>query len=94
MHLGFSFFFTSIMLGAGLAMDAFSVSRANGLNGTEHEAAQNVRCGRNICIAPVCHADDWLDLCFYGCKAVWRIREVYPVDCACLTWVHWWEDAL
>ena len=32
MHLGFSFFFTSIMLGAGLAMDAFSVSLANGLN--------------------------------------------------------------
>ena len=32
MNLGFSFFFTSIMLGAGLAMDAFSVSLANGLN--------------------------------------------------------------
>ena len=32
MHLGFDFFFTSIMLGVGLAMDAFSVSLANGLN--------------------------------------------------------------
>jgi len=32
MYLGFSFFFTSIMLGVGLAMDAFSVSLANGLN--------------------------------------------------------------
>lgn len=32
MTLGFSFFFTSIMLGIGLAMDAFSVSLANGLN--------------------------------------------------------------
>lgn len=32
MDLGFSFFFTSLMLGAGLAMDAFSVSLANGLN--------------------------------------------------------------
>lgn len=32
MNLSFSFFFTSIMLGAGLAMDAFSVSLANGLN--------------------------------------------------------------
>lgn len=29
---GFTFFFTSIMLGVGLAMDAFSVSLANGLN--------------------------------------------------------------
>ena len=32
MPLDFSFFFTSIMLGVGLAMDAFSVSLANGLN--------------------------------------------------------------
>ena len=32
MNLGFSFFFTNIMLGVGLAMDAFSVSLANGLN--------------------------------------------------------------
>ena len=35
MNLGFSFFFTSIMLGVGLAMDAFSVSLANGLNETK-----------------------------------------------------------
>ena len=32
MTLDFTFFFTSIMLGIGLAMDAFSVSLANGLN--------------------------------------------------------------
>lgn len=32
MQLGFSFFFNSILLGIGLAMDAFSVSLANGLN--------------------------------------------------------------
>ncbi len=32
MELGFSFFFNSILLGLGLAMDAFSVSLANGLN--------------------------------------------------------------
>ena len=32
MNLGFDFFFTSIMLGVGLALDAFSVSLANGLN--------------------------------------------------------------
>ena len=32
MNLGFDFFFTAIMLGVGLAMDAFSVSLANGLN--------------------------------------------------------------
>lgn len=32
MRLDFGFFFQSILLGAGLAMDAFSVSLANGLN--------------------------------------------------------------
>lgn len=32
MNIGFSFFFNSILLGVGLAMDAFSVSLANGLN--------------------------------------------------------------
>lgn len=32
MELGFTFFFQSILLGIGLAMDAFSVSLANGLN--------------------------------------------------------------
>lgn len=32
MSIGFSFFFNSILLGVGLAMDAFSVSLANGLN--------------------------------------------------------------
>lgn len=31
MNLGFAFFFNSILLGVGLAMDAFSVSLANGL---------------------------------------------------------------
>ena len=32
MELNFTFFFNSILLGIGLAMDAFSVSLANGLN--------------------------------------------------------------
>ncbi|MBQ2759414.1 MAG: manganese efflux pump [Clostridia bacterium] len=32
MSIGFSFFFNSILLGVGLAMDAFSVALANGLN--------------------------------------------------------------
>lgn len=32
MELGFAFFFNSVLLGIGLAMDAFSVSLANGLN--------------------------------------------------------------
>ena len=35
MNLGFQFFFTNILLGVGLAMDAFSVSLANGLHEPE-----------------------------------------------------------
>ena len=35
MNWSFLFFFNSILLGAGLAMDAFSVSMANGLNEPE-----------------------------------------------------------
>ncbi len=43
MELNFSFFFTSIMLGVGLAMDAFAVSLANGLN--EAEMKKSKMCG-------------------------------------------------
>ena len=43
MELGFRFFFQSILLGIGLAMDAFSVSLANGLN--EHNMKKTRMCG-------------------------------------------------
>ena len=42
MQLGFIFFFNNILLGVGLAMDAFSVSLANGLN--EPRMGQNKMC--------------------------------------------------
>lgn len=47
MDLGFTFFFNSILLGVGLAMDAFSVSLANGLN------EPNMRNGKMCCVAGV-----------------------------------------
>ena len=43
MQLGFTFFFNSILLGIGLAMDAFSVSLANGLN--EPDMKKHKMCG-------------------------------------------------
>ena len=43
MNLSFTFFFNSILLGVGLAMDAFSVSLANGLN--EPNMKQGKVCG-------------------------------------------------
>ena len=45
--LTFSFFFTSILLGVGLAMDAFSVSLANGLS------EPNMRARRMCAIAGI-----------------------------------------
>ena len=43
MKLGVAFFISNILLGAGLAMDAFSVSLANGLN--EPKMKKNKMCG-------------------------------------------------
>ncbi len=43
MNFGFTFFFNSIMLGVGLAMDAFSVSLANGLS--EPKMRKGKMCG-------------------------------------------------
>lgn len=43
MNFGFSFFFNSVLLGVGLAMDAFSVSLANGLG--EPNMKKNRMCG-------------------------------------------------
>lgn len=43
MEVGFTFFLNSILLGVGLAMDAFSVSLANGLN--EPDMKRGKMCG-------------------------------------------------
>lgn len=42
MNLDFTFFFNSFLLGTGLAMDAFSVSLANGLNEPEMKKGKTV----------------------------------------------------
>jgi len=47
MDLSFAFFFNSILLGIGLAMDAFSVSLANGLN------EPKMKRGKALCVAGV-----------------------------------------
>ena len=63
MNWSFVFFFNSVLLSVGLAMDAFSVSMANGLN------EPKMKSGRISLIAGCygCHANDWLDLCSYYC---------------------------
>ena len=54
----FRFFFNSILLGVGLAMDAFSVSMSNGLNEPGMKK-------QRMCILSVSDAYDWLDLRSY-----------------------------
>ena len=56
------FFLNSTLLGAGLAMDAFSVSLANGLHEPDMHRKKNVRhCGR-LCLLSGIDADDRLDM--------------------------------
>ena len=56
------FFFNSALLGVGLAMDAFSVSLANGLHEPFNEKEKNVRDCRDILPFPGGHANDRMDL--------------------------------
>ena len=46
MEWNFLFVFNSVLLGVGLAMDAFSVSLANGLNETKMRAGKMQACLR------------------------------------------------
>ena len=55
MEWNFLFFFNSVLLGVGLAMDAFSVSMANGL----HDPKMSVRrmciiAGTSVCFKRSC----------------------------------------
>ena len=59
------FFFNNVMLGVGLAMDAFSVSLANGLNEPDMKKKKDVRSGRGVCLVSGRDADGRMDLCAY-----------------------------
>ena len=63
------FFFNSVLLGVGLAMDAFSVSLANGLN----EPRMSRRRMLGICGVPGPDAYDRLDLCPHHCSVFPRL---------------------
>ena len=71
MNWDFSFFCTSVMLGAGLAMDAFSVSLAN----VRHEP--KMKKGRLCGIAGVFA----LGVRTYCNAVLRRFRQAHSVDC-------------
>ena len=53
--MDFMFFFNSALLGVGLAMDAFSVSLANGLNGNPYRTIPSELGGNVSYISNFCH---------------------------------------
>ena len=65
MEWNFLFFMNSVLLGVGLAMDAFSVSLANGMN------EKNMKKSRMAYIAGV-YA--------YDRTGLWTVSEVHSVD--------------
>lgn len=67
------FVVNSILLGVGLAMDAFSVSMANGLNEPEYEEEKDAGdCWDFRCISGV-DADGRVDMCPYDCRILFSI---------------------
>jgi hypothetical protein len=71
------FFFNSVLLGVGLAMDAFSVSMANGLNEPKMgKAAKCVRiAGTFLQDFKRIHADARLDMCPYYCGYISKLLK-------------------
>ena len=62
MEWSFLFFFNSALLGVGLAMDAFSVSMANGLHDPQMSRRRGVQHRRHLCHLSGRHAHDGLGL--------------------------------
>ena len=67
MEWNFLFFMNSVLLGVGLAMDAFSVSLANGMN------EKNMKKSRMAYIAGVYAFFQFL-------MPIWTVSEVHSVD--------------
>ena len=79
MEWNFLFFMNSVLLGVGLAMDAFSVSLANGMN------EKNMKKSRMAYIAGVYAFFQFLMpmigwMCAYDRTGFWTVSEVHSVD--------------
>ena len=67
------FFFNSVLLGVGLAMDAFSVSLANGLNEPRMSRRRMLGIAGVFAGVPGPDAYDRLDLCPHHCSVFPRL---------------------
>ena len=80
MDLDFSFFLTSVLLGVGLAMDAFSVSLANGLN------EPCMKKGKVCCVAGI-FAGFQFAMPMLGWVCVSTIAKQFSVFEKCIPWI-------
>lgn len=80
MNLGIAFFIKSILLGAGLAMDAFSVSLANGLNEPKMKASK-------MCGVAGIFAGFQFAMPMIGWICVTTIARIFGVFEKCIPWI-------
>ena len=80
MNVGFAFFAESILLGVGLAMDAFSVSLANGLN------EPYMGRGRMTCIAGI-FAFFQFAMPMTGWVCVCTVAQMFDAFERCIPWI-------
>lgn len=58
MNMNLIFFIASILLGVGLAMDAFAISIANGISRPDAKCRYVMKIYSGICILSICNAND------------------------------------
>ena len=80
MDLGFSFFCTSLLLGIGLAMDAFSVSLANGLN-------EPCMKSRRMCGIAGVFAFFQFAMPMIGWVCVMTVAQIFDWFVPCIPWI-------
>ena len=80
MDLDFSFYFTNILFGIGLAMDAFSVSLANGLGEPKMKT-------RKMCIIAGTFAIFQLLMPYIGWFCVWKFVDWFSVFEKFIPWI-------
>ena len=80
MNLNFAFFFNSILLGVGLAMDAFSVSLANGLS-------EPCMKGRRMCFVAGIFALFQFAMPMIGWVCVTTVAQYFKVFEKCIPWI-------
>lgn len=78
--MDFVFLLSSVLLGAGLAMDAFLFLWRTVFMNRAWDG-KNQFYGGHFCIFPVAYAYGGMDLCAYHCGGIPILCVLYPMDC-------------